>query len=140
MSVASKDLGHGTTAMLLLVSSYIALGIALFGMVDNAKVVFCSVGSTTPVINIYTIGAVLFIALLLWMLAIYTAGLGRGKDEHKFMAAFTSYCAFIPVLVLFACYMAGVSPLEIIGTFSDSPQPKSISLPNTPVAGSNVCR
>lgn len=131
----NKDLGHGTTALLLLVTSYIVLGVAIISMINGVTNAFCSPDATNSFNTAYLTGALLFIALLMWMFALYMAGLGRGKDENKFMAAFTSYCAFLPVLIAFAFYITGVSPFEVIEAFEPSNKSTSISMPSSGFSG-----
>lgn len=133
----NKDLGHGTTALLLLVTSYIVLGVAIVSIINGISSAICTPGATNTVNTAYLNGVLFFIALLLWMFALYTAGLGRGKDENKFMAAFTSYCAFLPVIIAFAFYITGISPLEVIDAFAPTVKTTPVSVSGS---GFSPCR
>lgn len=119
----NENMSHNTRTMLFLLGSYVALGIAFFGIADNAQLAICNLPgfNITPVITMDIVGSSFFIALALLVLAIYTAWEVRWQDKHKFMATFASYCAFVLVLVLFVCSVTGVSPVEIIEAFFGDP-------------------
>lgn len=121
MKSERRVLSYGTSALYFLCGSYILLVIALVSSVQVRAGNPCkSYGHGTGLASsiegpMFFVEVLYFIALLLWMTTLYTAGLGQAKDEDKSLVSVTYYLSFIPIILALACYIvSGVSPFDIV--------------------------
>lgn len=139
MSLLTSNMSHYTRVILLLIGSYVALGIALAGTANHAKRLICQDFYTSPLMAIDQAALAFFVFLACLLAALYAGWEVRWKDKHKFMVTTVSYCSAVLILILFGCSMSEISPLEIIEGLSGTYYSNRMDVSNEGY-GPRLCR